>query len=183
MLTIAEMAIGLAGFSGVAVAFTRRGGFRQTDRFRFIALFSQALSVVVLAFVPIGFHHAGQVGPALWMGSSAVMLVVWVSSFWLLGVRFRPEFPADEQFSKQLSAVTYSPPILNVSLQVANLVGWPMESGALLYLAGLILYLMTAALLFAFLFLFGAKEWAVRRSMRVSSSLISSTQASHAGCS
>ena len=158
LLTIAELAIGLAGFSGVAVAFTRRGGLRPVDRFRFIALFSQALSIVVLAFVPIGFHHAGQVGPALWMGSSAVMLVLGVSAAWLLGVRFRPAFPADEQFSRQLSTVTYGLPILNLFLQLANLVGWPMESGALLYLAGLILHLVTAALLFAFLVLFGARE-------------------------
>ena len=156
--TIAELAVGLTGFSGVVVAFTQRGAPRRTDLFRFIALFSIAFAALVLAFVPFGFHHAGQSGTALWRGSSAVMLMVWICSIWLLGIRFSPEFPADEQFSRPVSVLVYGPALLNVTFQVANLVGWPMEPGPLLYLASLILWLFTAALMFAFLVLFGAKQ-------------------------
>ena len=135
LLTIAELAIGLAGFSGVVVAFTQRGALRQTDLFRFIALFSLALAALVLAFVPFGFHHAGQSGTAIWRGSSAIMLVFTICSFWLLGVRFSPEFPADEQLSRPVSVLVYGPALLSVVFQGANLVGWPMEPGPLLYLA------------------------------------------------
>ena len=71
LLTIAELAIGLAGFSGVVVAFNRGGGLRPTDSFRFIALFCSALSVLVVAFVPFGFHYAGQAGPALVLGNGS----------------------------------------------------------------------------------------------------------------
>ncbi len=38
LLTIAELAVGLAGFSGVVVAFTRQGELSLTDRYRFIGL-------------------------------------------------------------------------------------------------------------------------------------------------
>ena len=159
LLTIAELAIGLAGFSGVAVVFRGREGLRAVDRFRFIALFSTSLSVLVLAFVPFGFHHAGQVGPELWMGSSAVMVVFWFSSAWFLGVRFRPDFSAvDERLPKQVEVVIYGLGTLNLLLAVTNLVGWPMKSGALFYLAALISWLVVAAFLFAFLVIYGANK-------------------------
>ncbi len=159
LLTIAELAIGLAGFSGIVVAFNRGGGLRSTDRFRFLVLFTSALSVVVVAFVPFGFHHAGQAGPALWMGSSAIQLVSWVSIFLVLGIRLRPEFDnANEQLSNSVSVALYGLSFLIPILQVANIIGWPMESGPLLYLAGLVLWLVTTSFLFALLVVFGARE-------------------------
>ena len=158
LLMIATLAIGLAVSAGVVVSSTHRGGLHPTDRFRFIALFSQALFVVVLAFVPFGFHHAGQDAPVLWMASSGVMLVFWVYSAWWLGVRLRPEFSAEEDLPKQLFVVLYGLLIFNLLLQVANFVGWPMESGALPYLAGLLIWLSVAALLFVTLVLYRAKE-------------------------
>ncbi len=59
LLTIAELAVGLAGFSGVVVVFRGQGGLRLVDRFRFLSVLSQALTVLVLAFVPFGFRHGG----------------------------------------------------------------------------------------------------------------------------
>jgi hypothetical protein len=52
LLVVAELAIGLAGFSGVVVAFRRNGGLRAPERFLFIALFTSSLSAGFLAFVP-----------------------------------------------------------------------------------------------------------------------------------
>ena len=158
LLTIAELGIGLAGFSGVVVAFNRGGGLRSSDRFRFIGLFSSAISVVIVAFVPFGFHHAGQTGHALWMGSSAVQLACWISIFLLLGIRFRPQFDADEQLSSWVSVPLYVLSALIPILQFANLMGWPMEPGPLLYLAGLILWLVSTSFLFALLVVFGARK-------------------------
>jgi hypothetical protein len=158
LLTIAELAIGLAGFSGVVVAFNRGEGLRPTDRFRFIAMFTAALSVLVVSFVPFGFHHAGTTGPALWMGSSAVQLASWVSIFLVLGVRFRPEFGADEQLTSWVSLPLYGLSGLIPILQVANIIGWPMEPGPLFYLAGLILWLVGTSFLFALLVVFGARK-------------------------
>ena len=47
--TIAEMAIGLAGFSAVVAAFTIRGELSQTDRSRFLLLFTTAFVAALLA--------------------------------------------------------------------------------------------------------------------------------------
>jgi len=158
LLTIAELAIGLAGFAGLVVAFTHQGRLRATDRFRFIALFSQALFVIVLAFVPFGFHHAGQVAPALWRASSGVMVVFWVCTAWWLNVRLRTDFSAEEDLPRSFFAALVGPPVFNLVLQIANFVGWPMEPGVLAYLVGLLIWLSVPALLFATLILYRAEK-------------------------
>ena len=89
LLTIAELAIGLAGFSGVIVAFTHRDGLSEVNRYHFIILFSVALSAVFMAFVPFGFHYQGKVGPALWVSSSLVMLIAGAAVSIALGVAAR----------------------------------------------------------------------------------------------
>ena len=158
LLTIAELAVGLAGIAGLVVAFTRHGKLLPTDRFRFISLFSQALFVAVLAFVPFGFHHAGKVGPAVWSASSGVMVVLWVVTAWWMGFHLRPDFSQAENLPKSLAVAFYGPPTFNLLLQIANFVGWPMEPGVLLYLVGLLIWLSVPALLFAALILYRAEE-------------------------
>ncbi len=157
LLTIAELAIGLAGFSGIVVAFSHRKGLRENDRFRFITLFLIAMLALILAFVPFGFHHAGQAGPALWKGSSAVMLVFSIGITWFV-LAHLPDFPVDQKVPKPVLAVTWGTAILRNLIEVANIIGWPLESGPLLYPVALILWLMMAAVMFAFLVIFGGRD-------------------------
>ena len=158
LLVIAELGIGLAGFSGVVVAFRRSGGLRRPERFLFIALVTAALCVAFLAFVPFGFHYAGQAGATLWMGSSAVMASVW------LGVMFSlfPSIPAEmwstPPLGKAGAALSTGLPVLIPFFQIANVVGWPMESGPLFYLVGLVLWLLNASMTFVSLVLSGDRE-------------------------
>ena len=158
LLTIAELAVGLAGFAGLVVAFTHHGRLRPGDRFRFIVLFSQALFVAALAFVPFGFHNAGQIAPALWSNSSGVAVVVWVCASWWVTVHLRTEFSAGEDLPRSFLAVLVGLPTFNLLLQIANFFGWPMEPGALPYVAGLLLWLSVPALLLVTLILYRAEE-------------------------
>lgn len=157
LLTIAELAVGLAGIAGLVVAFTHEGKLGSTDRYRFIALFSLALFAAVLAFVPFGFHHSGKVGPAVWSASSGVMVVLWVCSAWWIGVYLRPDFSAEELLPRSVSVAFIGPPTFNLLLQIANFVGWPMEPGAASYVIGLLIWLSIPALLFAVLILYRAR--------------------------
>ncbi len=154
LLTIAELAVGLAGFAGLVVAFTHRGGLHATDRYRFIVLFSLALFAALLSFVPFGFHHAGWLPPNLWRASSGVMLTSTVFTGFWLGIYLRPDFSPEENPPKALNALLYLLPMINLLLQVANLVGWPTKPGALAYVAGLILWLSLPAVVFALLILY-----------------------------
>ena len=76
LLTIAELAITLTGFSGVVAAFGQNRGLRKDERFFFIALVIVAISTVFLAFVPFIYNYAGVTGEAIWTYSSATMLAV-----------------------------------------------------------------------------------------------------------
>ncbi len=158
LLTIAELGVGLAGMAGLVVAFTHHGRLRPTDRYRFMALFSGALFVAALAFVPFGFHHAGKIGPALWRASSGVMAVVWVLDLWWFGIRLRPDFSAEPDLPGSFYVALLGPAAISLLLQIANFIGWPTVPGVLPYLFGLLLWLAVSALLFATLILYRAQE-------------------------
>lgn len=74
LLTLAELAIGLAGFSGVVVAFAHQGELTPLDRWRFAGLLSLSMGAAVAAFVPSIFHHLGFSGAPLWRASSLTFL-------------------------------------------------------------------------------------------------------------
>ena len=159
LLTIAELAIGLAGFSGVVVAFVYRGELLPTDRYRFIGLFTQALTVALLSFVPFSFYHAGQVGAAIWRASSGVAVFFWLFNAWLIAARLpRFDFSSQEALPRYAEGTLWTLGIVNLLLQLANLAGWPMAPGPLFYLIGLVLWFAIAAFFFASLVLYRARE-------------------------
>ena len=84
LLTIAEMAIALAGFSAVVAAFARQGALSPEDRSRFVWLFSTAFVAALLAFVPVLLIEANFEPPELWRCASGVMLLAWFASIGLL---------------------------------------------------------------------------------------------------
>ena len=87
------------------------------------------------------------------------MVVLMVCSAWWVDVYLRPDSFSPEQRPPKLCFVAIvGPATFNLLLQIANFVGWPMESGVLSYLVGLLLWLSIPALLFASLFLFRAEE-------------------------
>ena len=158
LLTIAELAIGLAGFSGVVVAFTYRGKLGPADRFRFLGLFSQALTIALLAFVPFGFHHAGQVGATMWRASSGIAVLFWVLNAWLMASHLIPEFSPEEALPRYAEGTVWTLGAINLLLQLANLAGWPAAPGALFYLTGLVLWFAVAAFFFATLVLYRSSQ-------------------------
>jgi len=167
LLTLAEIAIGLAGFSGVVVAFSRGSGLHDIDRFYFVALLTVTLSAFALAFVPFGFHRVGYNGPALWMASSAAMLATAACVGWSLVASIPRELRAEgvrgRRWHKNVAGkvgdvVSWGLPALIAVLQVANIGGWPMESDALFYVAGLVFWLLIAGMNFFYLVVFGASR-------------------------
>ena len=147
LLTVAELAIGLAGFSGVVVAFRRSGGLRAPERFLFIGLITTALCAGFLAFVPFCFHLAGQSGPTLWKSSSAVMVLVWASVAWPLFRSIPAAMWSAPPLGKVGMVVSAGLPVLIPLFQITNIVGWQTDSGALVYLVGLLLWLLNTSLL------------------------------------
>jgi hypothetical protein len=160
LLTIAELAIGLAGFSGIVIAFSHQGRMREIARFYFIALISSAFTAVLLALVPFYFHHGGVAGVALWKNSSHVMLIVYILLVAGLGARVSrlPSVYGAHHLGIITSIVVCATTLLTAACIIANIVGYLMEPGPALYLIGLFLWLTVTIYMFAFLVLVGGKE-------------------------
>jgi hypothetical protein len=78
---VAELAIGVLGFSGVVAVLGRRGAgeWAPIDRLRFLTMVHSAAIVLVLAVLPFPFHSAGFVDEAIWgwcSGIAAILLVL-----------------------------------------------------------------------------------------------------------
>lgn len=160
LLTIAELSIGLAGFSGAVVAFRRGNGLRVADRFYFIALVSTAATAGLATLVPFLVHHTGSVGVELWARSSVAMLAVWAVlicslvtyGFWL------GDIMGAHHLGRPASVIITTIATLIVPLQMANAIGWPVEAGPFAYILGLILWLSVATMLFVYIVLVGTQK-------------------------
>jgi hypothetical protein len=71
---LAELAVGVLGFSGIVAALGRRSSAAWTplDQRRFFSMVLLGALVIVLALLPFPFHHAGLEGARLWGWSSGI---------------------------------------------------------------------------------------------------------------
>lgn len=72
LIVVAEIAVAIAGFSGIAAAL-RHGNapnWPAGDRERFIQLVSQSGIALFASLTPLIFAHKDGLGPELWSGSS-----------------------------------------------------------------------------------------------------------------
>ncbi|MBW2398640.1 MAG: hypothetical protein JRG80_05130 [Deltaproteobacteria bacterium] len=153
LLTIAEIAVGLAGFSGVVAGFIRRGGLSAADRLRFIALFVSAFAVLVLAFIPIALAYSGFQDESIWRRSIIVMMLAQIAGFGSIPFamhRIRKEIAP----SLLASILVLVPPLINVVVQLMNAGAWIWQPNFVPYLIGMILCLFEAGLIFVFIVLF-----------------------------
>jgi integral membrane sensor domain MASE1 len=154
LLTIAEIAIALAGFSGVVVAFAHQGVLSRIDRSRFAALLALSMGAAVVAFVPSILELSGYTGSALWRGSSIGFLVVatlFMSVFVprLRRISLEPDSQAPRAFVIPIVGLT----MLTLVSQLSNALGWPYSPGPALLVLGLLMWVVSASMLFGLLVL------------------------------
>jgi hypothetical protein len=90
---LAELAVGVLGFSGIVAAIARRGsvGWSRLDRRRFFSMVYLGALVIVLALLPFPFHHAGLQAASVWGWSSGLGAIAIV----LATLGLRRASPAD----------------------------------------------------------------------------------------
>lgn len=72
--TIAEVGLGLAGFTGILAALGRSSAtFSRPEVLRLLLLLVSSLGAVFLALFPFALHESGVSGAACWRLSSAVL--------------------------------------------------------------------------------------------------------------
>lgn len=83
LTTAAQVAVGLAGFTGVASVFSSRPtavpAAVQSERLR--AMIETALVAVVFSLVPLLLDDAGFSATAVWRVSSVLYLIAWATTF------------------------------------------------------------------------------------------------------
>ena len=154
LMTIAEIAVGLAGFSGVVAAFLQPAGLHRVDRLRFVNLFSTAFATVVLAFVPVAIQDWTASPESLWARSSMAMAIAWCMSS-VIVVRSVGEI--NRQFRGKLMlprALLIPLSLVNLAVQVLNTTGWWWTPDFLAYLFGLFVYLYAAGVMFVFVVIY-----------------------------
>jgi hypothetical protein len=159
LLTFAELAIGIAGFSGVIAAFLQRGGLHPFDRARFVNLFFTAFSALVLAFVPILLEGVAPLGNELWRISSGIMIIAWLLNAWFTIQFVIPLIRENVSSPANIPTISlWSISIVNLSVQIVNALGVIWTPCPEAFLFGLLVYLVVAGYLFAYIILYRPDE-------------------------
>jgi hypothetical protein len=142
--TIAEIAIGLAGFSGLAVALRRdTGPLSDIQKFRMSVLFGMAFGALFLSLVPHVLATLGVSDELLW-GSASLAMVAWSLFFmymWILRSR-RIAKSVPEIFNRKAFAAMTVGHIVNLLLQAGVAFAWFESNTAGVFGLGLIWYLI-----------------------------------------
>jgi len=151
LLTLAEVSLGLAGFAGIVVVFGRgRGVLAPADSFRLLALVGCSLGTLFLSLISIALRAVGVPEPGLWQWSSAMLLALAVPAHLFAFARLRRDAAEIlEVVPIRLVPLGAFAFLFNFVAQICNAlgVGWSPNFGV--YLFGLLLYLLFAALQFA----------------------------------
>jgi hypothetical protein len=151
LLTLAEVSLGLAGFAGIVVVLGRGpGALPLADSFRLLILVALSLGTLFLSLIPIALSFVGVDEPELWQWSSAIMVAGVVPAH-LFGLSRLLRHWAElvEVIPVYMIPFAAFAFLANLIAQVCNVLGvaWLPSFGV--YLFGLLLYLLFAAIQFA----------------------------------
>ncbi len=152
--TIAEVAVGLAGFGGIAagLGYRTRGRWSEQDRLRLVGMVANSLAVVFGCLLPYAVHHLGVQHP--WSLSGAVLAL---APAWFLWLQWRRVFALARPARVKVQS-GYNPALARalalihltaLLLFLVSAIGLPRPERAFgLYLAAVLLLLFSAAATF-----------------------------------
>jgi hypothetical protein len=149
--TIAEVALGIAGFSSVMTAFMKRPGkLTRIEIYRIAVLLGASLGAMFLAFVPLLCSGLGAGASASWRVSSAAMIVyTLIAGTIYLVASFRVSRDAPEIFNRVLFVAIAMGHLVNSALQLTSVLRADLAVAGGIYLTGLIWFLLHAAVQFS----------------------------------
>lgn len=149
MGVVAEVALGLAGFSGVLIVLSRTSdGLSPAERFRLRSLIYASIGTMFLALLPLALFGGRWAEPTVWQILGGVMTVYTAAGLMMLpsaSIRLRRDFPELFPLPLILSQTT----IHICSLSLASSVLFKLtEHPRNAYVLGLILLLAHGAIAF-----------------------------------
>jgi len=147
---LAELFIGIAGFSGIIVALSGASiASDPLDRFRVVALLFVALGGAFFAVVPLVLNDTGVPLKRTWVlasGTYAVYLGFYAT--WLIRQRYTLPTAALDSLHPIMWILALGGNAIAASLLFANAIGWPFETSAAFYLYSLLYGLLFSCLQF-----------------------------------
>lgn len=151
LLTVAELAIGIAGFSAVVAAFAHRGDLQERDIDRFRILITSAGAAVILAFVPSLLSGLGLSGAILWRIASGLMVVAGLGGmipFLIRVLRERRNVDHGSHISSGVVIAVVVPSVANIFVQLGNALAGLWSPIGAPYLFGVLVWLWSAGAIF-----------------------------------
>jgi hypothetical protein len=155
LLTTSELALGLAGFTGIIGAFHARSGpWIPADAWRLASLLSVSLGVLFLSLIPLALANFPLSSETSWRISSFLMALFTAVLFLAIGLRMR-RLDADSKqvLNRGTVALVLIGSLLNAIAQLLNSAGVFVNMTFAVYFAGLVWLLFYACLQFARLLL------------------------------
>lgn len=146
---LAEIAVGLAGFSSIVVVFRRRdagGTWKPEDAFRFRIMLESSLFAALFAIAPAALAALNVPPGVLWPTASAALLV-YLASETIQRPRAIRRLPAGALNPRLVGSIV-GLHLAAAVLQVLNVVGWGVSPGPGPYLAGVTWLTTYAGLMF-----------------------------------
>jgi hypothetical protein len=150
LLSIAEISVAFAGFSGVVAVFGRRssGKWRRGDILRFWQMIEVSLSMLIFALLPFIFHHTGMTAQRTWPACSAILALILSLQMCRALWRTISAKRTDPSISILFSLLFQGISLVVVILQIANVMGIMFHQELAPYLIGVFWLLCLACVLF-----------------------------------
>lgn len=140
LTTIAQLSMGVTGFSGIAIAFNRQPGrLDEVEAYRVLILFANSLAATFLSLLPFGFFYLGWSDAAIWRTSNALCSLFGIAflAIYLPPTRkYLREFR--ELFSLPQLGFVVSGHIINALLQLISALGFLPGRALSVFIFGLL---------------------------------------------
>ncbi len=157
LYNIAEIAIALAGFSGLVAVFRSEhlGSWLPRERFLFWLLLACAFGVLFFALIPVTLHHLAFSDGAVWAISSALAASYYAAMLGTACVAHLRMNKAGHPTSRPAAWYVFLPlSVLVIVLLVLNAAGVVFDRSVGVYHAALLVGLVAASTFFVFLLIF-----------------------------
>jgi hypothetical protein len=145
--TIAEIGIGLGGFSGLVVALRRDAGpLTDVQKYRLSILFSMSFGAIFLSFVPDLYINLGMPVASLWIFASSLLATYSILFlFWWIRASRRVAKVAPEIFSTGPFVFMSTGHVVVLLLQLGVIFGVTDDSRSGFFSFGLVWYLISGS--------------------------------------
>ncbi len=147
LIGLAQIAVALVGFSGLASVFRRSGDDTWRPDVRFWSLIIATIGCLIFSLLPLAFLHGGMSSIVTWSACSGIFAAFMTVS-WIAFLReLRRRIGAGEYYKSAITVAFTVGHVIAVAVLVLNTLGIAWRPTFAPYLASLMLYFLWASMI------------------------------------